>query len=389
MVRQLASSAGCSDVCDQRPVMPGAPFRIAETMTKVSICVPAYKQVEFLRMTLASVAEQNFQDYEIIVSDDSPNDDVERLVGEFDFGDRLRYVRNPEALGSPRNWNAALALAQGEYLKILHHDDHFSHAGALGRFVALLDNNPEALFAFSGTTVQNVEDGSSRHHRISEAQAQSLSLMPEQLFMGNSIGAPSATIVRRSLSLDYDPRMKWLVDLDYYIRALQVCRSFAYTADPLITTPTSAAHQVTELVRDNAAVDIGEALILFEKCLDQLKTNPDAQEIWIRLLRKYKVRSAGQLSSFGRVSVALQSYFDELYQTPRLRPFRSEMTDAARMLLRPHISQSLFASLSHGRHLGRVTRNHAIAALSRLYFALPPGFRDTWRSVKRSLRNPD
>lgn len=355
-------------------------------MTKVSICVPAYKQVEFLRTTLASVAEQNFQDYEIIVSDDSPNDDVERLVGEFDFGDRLRYVRNPEALGSPRNWNAALALAQGEYLKILHHDDHFSHAGALGRFVALLDNNPEALFAFSGTTVQNVEDGSSRHHRISEAQAQSLSLLPEQLFMGNSIGAPSATIVRRSLSLDYDPRMKWLVDLDYYIRALQVCRSFAYTTDPLITTPTSAAHQVTELVRDNAAVDIGEALILFEKCLDRLKTNPDAQEIWIRLLRKYKVSSAGQLSSFGRVSVALQSYFDELYQTPRLKPVRASIAAMARRVLPTSLFRRLQSTPQTARHLMRIARNGCMAVIAGLYAHVPLPIKQAWRRAKLSLR---
>ncbi|MGO4408021.1 glycosyltransferase family 2 protein [Bosea sp. RAF48] len=357
----------------------------AETMTKVSICIPAYKQVEFLRATLASIAEQHFQGYEIIVSDDSPNDEVERLIGEFDFGGRLRYVRNSEALGSPRNWNAALAHAQGEYLKILHHDDHFSHPDALGRFVALLDENPQALFAFSGTTVEHVGDGSKRHHHITDAQARSLALFPEQLFMGNVIGAPSATIVRRSLGIAYDTRMKWLVDLDYYIRALRVCAIFAYTPDPLITTPTSAAHQVTELVRDDAAVDIGEALMLFEKCLDRLNTTPDAQEIWIRLLRKYKIRSADDLARFGRVSVAMQSYFKELYRTPRLRPVSSALVDAARNILPHRASRSLFASIRYGRHVLRMTRNTAIRTASRVYFSLPPGFRDTWRNFKRNL----
>lgn len=353
-------------------------------MTKVSICIPAYQQVEFLRITLASIVEQRFDDYEVIVSDDSPNGNVEKLVSEFDFGGRLHYVRNTEALGSPRNWNAVLSLAQGEYLKILHHDDHFSHPEALGRFVALLDDNPQALFAFSGTTVENVGDGSRRHHHITDDQAQSLSLFPEQLFMGNVIGAPSATIVRRSLGLAYDTRMKWLVDLDYYIRALRVCRTFAYTPDPLITTPTSAIHQVTELVRDDAAVDIGEALMLFEKCLDRLKSEPDAQEIWIRLLRKYKVRSANELSRFGRVSVAMQSYFNELYQTPRLRPIRTMVAEMARRVVPEPILKWL--SPQTLKHLVRLFRNRCIAVIVRLYAHLPPPIRQMWRRFKLLVR---
>ncbi|CAH1662265.1 Glyco_trans_2-like domain-containing protein [Hyphomicrobiales bacterium] len=354
-------------------------------MAKVSICIPAYKQVEFLRITLASIADQRFEDYEVIVSDDSPNGDVEELVGEFGFGGRLRYVRNAEALGSPRNWNAALALAQGEYLKILHHDDHFSDPHALGRFVGLLDDNPQALFAFSGTNVENVEDGSRRHHRISDAQAKSLALFPEQLFMGNVIGAPSATIVRRALGIEYDTRMKWLVDLDYYIRALRVRSTFAYTPEPLITTPTSAAHQVTELVRDDAAVDIGEALMLFEKCLDRLKSEPDAQEIWIRLLRKYEIRSADDLARFGRVSVAMQGYFKELYRTPRLRPVRAAMAEMARRTLPRSLFQRLRSAPQTSRHLVRVARNGCIVVIVRLYAYVPLPIKQAWRRFKLSV----
>lgn len=351
-------------------------------MVKVSICIPAYKQVAFLRSTLASISEQSFNDYELIVSDDSPNRDVENLVNEFGFGRRLRYVRNEQPLGSPRNWNAAMALARGEYVKLMHHDDYFLHPDALTKFVEMLDRNPGAFFAFSGTRVLDVRGGSERHHCVGETRAQSLGTFPEQLFMGNVIGAPSATIVRRSLGLEYDTRMKWLVDTDYYIRALRVCSVFAYTNDLLITTPTSADHQVTEMVRDDAAVDIGEALMLFEKCLDRLKDEPDAREIWSRLFTKYNISSIEQLARFGRVSVAMQSYFQDIFRTQGLNAKGRRLRKAVKMLVPKSLHSSLRSLLEICRLLARIIRNRWGSAYTRLRGALPFWVKQAWRRVK-------
>ena len=75
----------------------------ALSMPRLSICIPTYCQTEFLRATLLSVHAQEFSDYELIISDDSPGDSVAELVASFDFGGRLRYYRNPAVLGSPGN----------------------------------------------------------------------------------------------------------------------------------------------------------------------------------------------------------------------------------------------------------------------------------------------
>ena len=58
---------------------------------KVSLCIPAYKQVEYLRVTLNSVLKQDFHDYELIVTDDSADDSVKNLLSEFDFKGKLKY----------------------------------------------------------------------------------------------------------------------------------------------------------------------------------------------------------------------------------------------------------------------------------------------------------
>ena len=113
---------------------------------RVSICIPTYRQVDYLQETLRSVQVQDFEDYELIISDDSPDDTVQQLVASFGFDDRLRYYRNPVALGSPENWNAAVRYAQGDYIKIMHHDDRFTDPKALSAFVRLLDEQPDADF---------------------------------------------------------------------------------------------------------------------------------------------------------------------------------------------------------------------------------------------------
>ena len=47
---------------------------------KVSICIPTYNQVIYLKRTIDSVFEQTYTDYEIIITDDSPTDVVFDVV---------------------------------------------------------------------------------------------------------------------------------------------------------------------------------------------------------------------------------------------------------------------------------------------------------------------
>lgn len=289
---------------------------------KVSICIPAYRQVEYLRATLQSITQQDFADYELIVSDDSPDGSVRELLATFDFGDRLRYVHNDPPLGSPENWNAVIRLARGEYVKIQHHDDQFIRPDALRRFVEMLDAHPEADFAFAASRVDHVDSGLQRIHRASEEQLAALRADPATLFLGNWIGAPSATICRRSLSLEYDRRMKWLVDIDYYYRVLMHNGRFACTGEALIGTPTNATHQVTEVCRDDAVVEIGEALLLFAKFTPAQRELPEVQRGWQQLFRRFRIRKLADFERYGLPQPADAAYFADLLRRRERRWLR-------------------------------------------------------------------
>lgn len=229
---------------------------------KVSICIPAYENAAGVRRLLESIADQSLTDYEIIVTDDSASGDVETLVQEYaaslqeTAGDhRIQYYRNTPRKGAAGNWNEAIAHASGEYVKIMHHDDWFSGSDSLRRFVDIMDAHPDADLAFCGT-YQVSPDGSRKARHIAREDMNRIRNDYRNLYLGNTIGAPSAVIVRRSMvereGIAYDPALSWLVDEDYYLQILQRNPVLAYTEDPLISIGLSEMQLTNKLNHDAA-----------------------------------------------------------------------------------------------------------------------------------------
>ena len=268
-------------------------------MPRISICIPTYCQIDYLRQTLNSVQIQTYEDYEIIISDDSPNDLVEQLVKTFDFGNKLTYYRNTVQLGSPENWNACIKKAKGNYIKLLHHDDRFTHPDSLSVLARMLDENPEASFAFCGSLVKSASNQNGRVHKATDKQLELLIKNPENLFFGNFIGAPSATIYRSNLGLEYDTDMKWLVDVDFYIRVLQINGHFAYSPKTLITTTSGALHQVTETCQNSVKTDFFEHFLLYKKISAKLNDNSRVRKKWFAMFEKYQIFNQNDLLKNG------------------------------------------------------------------------------------------
>jgi len=91
---------------------------------KVSYIIPTYNRLEYLNEAINSCFKQNYNNFEIIVSDNSDNDLVKKLTDEFS-DERIIYCRNSVNIGAVANWKKAIELSSGDICIILSDDDYF------------------------------------------------------------------------------------------------------------------------------------------------------------------------------------------------------------------------------------------------------------------------
>jgi len=114
-----------------------------KTVPKVSVLIPVYNGMPYIKEAVQSVLNQEWKDLELIFSDNMSTDGtweyIQKLAEEYNF---VRCYRNERNLGMVGNWNRALEYARGEYIKVLPADDRLL-PGCLEKQVRILDQYPE------------------------------------------------------------------------------------------------------------------------------------------------------------------------------------------------------------------------------------------------------
>lgn len=109
---------------------------------KISVCIPAYNRAHMIGATIRSVLAQDFEDFEIVVSDNCSTDDTVAVARG--FGDpRIKVFQNPHNLGMYPNFNKCIEAAEGQYIKFLLSDDYFVTRQALSRYAEVLDRHAD------------------------------------------------------------------------------------------------------------------------------------------------------------------------------------------------------------------------------------------------------
>ncbi|MCE3228432.1 MAG: glycosyl transferase family 2 [Bacteroidetes bacterium] len=163
----------------------------------ISICIPTYNQVDFLRRAMESLCVQTYKNFEVIISDDSTTNDVEKLVREYEQKLNIHFHKNPVSLGSPKNWNKALDLAKGDLIKIIHHDDWLSSPTSLEEFEKVF-RDKKCDFAFCDSEILNVREDTISYNVPSPDFLKELESDPGILFTENRIGSPTAVMFRKT-----------------------------------------------------------------------------------------------------------------------------------------------------------------------------------------------
>lgn len=88
----------------------------------VSFCMSTYKRPDFLKKTLYSILRQTFSDFEIVISDNDPENSAEPVVKEIN-DPRIRYFSNGGNLGMIKSFNKSIERSSADYIVMITDDD--------------------------------------------------------------------------------------------------------------------------------------------------------------------------------------------------------------------------------------------------------------------------
>ncbi|HZG99668.1 MAG TPA: glycosyltransferase family 2 protein [Flavisolibacter sp.] len=254
----------------------------------ISICVPAYKQPQYVVRLLNSVLKQDYKKVEIIISDDSPDEDTKQAIEPFRNKLLLSYYHNQPSLKSPRNWNNALDKANGDLLVLMHQDDWYHSPGALSAYInAFSDDTIDFVFC-QNTAID--EKGNIVVLQAIPSLLKNLSRKPNRLVLAQVIGPPGNTMLRKTVDVRYDERFIWLVDVDYYVRLLKNGFRYRYLRQHLVSIGLHE-DQTTAFCRANPHIIFKENIWFAKKLEITAFHDILVYDYYWRLLRNYGIRT--------------------------------------------------------------------------------------------------
>lgn len=113
---------------------------MSPTTPLVTIAIPTFRRLNYLKEATASALAQSYQHIEVLIGDDGPTTEIEAWARILEATEpRVRYQRNAWRLGLAGNWNALVDAASGTFITLIGDDDR------------LLPNFVERLVAMLGT----------------------------------------------------------------------------------------------------------------------------------------------------------------------------------------------------------------------------------------------
>lgn len=123
---------------------------------RISICIPQYNRIDFMLKNLEHIAQQTYEDIEIVISDDCSTDSTVEKINELISSNKYRYPiilhTNENNTGYDKNLRKSLELGTGEYLFILGNDDTLNDKDCIKRLVEFLTSNKYPDIGFCNFT---------------------------------------------------------------------------------------------------------------------------------------------------------------------------------------------------------------------------------------------
>jgi glycosyltransferase involved in cell wall biosynthesis len=186
----------------------------------VSVVLPTFNRLQYLRPTIDSVFAQTFEAWELIIADDGSDDETLAYLSGIAQRPRVKLLRLPHTGNPGAVRNAAMRAARGEYIAFLDSDDLWLPE-KLALQMASLRSHPER--AWSHTAFAAIDDSSNllTGARAGRWWPAAEGWVLEQLIRMDVVIAIASVVVRRQLLEQvggFDPQQRVCEDYDLWLR---------------------------------------------------------------------------------------------------------------------------------------------------------------------------
>ena len=95
-----------------------------EMKYQLTVIIPVFNTMEYLKKCLDSIVNQTLKEIEIIVVDDASTQDIYSfLKREYPKAESIKYIRNNQSLKPGGARNKGIKIAQGKYIAFCDSDD--------------------------------------------------------------------------------------------------------------------------------------------------------------------------------------------------------------------------------------------------------------------------
>lgn len=240
----------------------------------LSLLIPTYEYPTGVLRILDRLHATNVTGIECIINDDSRTDIVQIAVLNhplYQMG-AVKYHRNEPTLGAVLNWNELLKKSSGEFQLLMHHDECPENDSFFSKLKSILDDpdSPDLLILNCLIPTFNRR---LRQHTPVRIKRILLSLCPDHLLLHNSLGPPSVVVVRRTKNLLFNPKLRWLVDVDWMVKILRLPNiNFQVSNELAVISIANSDVSITKNLKENIdQLRILEAKIIKNNCSSDLK----------------------------------------------------------------------------------------------------------------------
>ena len=194
----------------------------------VSVIIPVYNGAAEVRRAIDSALAQKNCTVEVIVLNDGSHDETDSVLAE--YGDRIRAV-NQQNCGLSKTRNNGIALATGEWVAFLDHDDYWQPEKLSLQLEAARRTGFDVVYTNAG----NFGDVARVAELRSEPQGMAEGDLLEPLLLDNFI-VVSSVMIRRSVIREmggFDTSLPSVEDWDLWLKLSALGVRFAAVREPV------------------------------------------------------------------------------------------------------------------------------------------------------------